>query len=651
MAHRWELEERSGKGVLKIQPDLQSKAIESEFDLAAFVGTGNASQIAAKLLDPDREQAKALGRTLFDCLLVPGSPARSYWDALSPPAKRGIDLSINTPKLGGIPWELLWDGQNVAIARVGGFFRRVANEQAASKTGWPLKVLVLYATLDLSIGAEIEVRGLKRALRNFGRSIDIRLERGLPDENLLRTILAEYRPDVVHFIGHGGLDINGAYCLKVEHASGTWYWGVDLIQEHFSDANMVPTLVILNCCRSASELGGSQSIQAKFSEIGVPAVIAMQSDVRGDLAAKFSEAFYSWALTDEKGRQESVSEAVRQARLSLGNQPSVDWAIPTLTLCSDVPSTFRLPAAKTMPATPEFMACTEFESTRFFAKCGHGLRQLHDWHLGSQKKLLVLCGPGRSGTSHLLRWCMESWSADGHRVRYMEARAGRNCVNWLVQLRSNDFTSLSDETRLLRAGLDPTPFTKFYLALAKRLGVANGPNLVADVDRMVLSEDQNSTRDIALADGNDLSKIYSLFADGIEKLNNTTVVFDQLRAGNSNPTLFGDLRNHFLARISKSQASVRVVLAILEEDYDRFGLKVLANDAEIVKMPVSYTADELQELSVEALRYPDDEDGVLQKMAALIFGRPPGKLKGLAQLKTIHRQAEDGFFQIPERMR
>lgn len=180
MIQRWTISERAGAGVVTIQPNPPDAALEAEFELSRFAGFDSAEQISTQLLNPDREQAKALGRTLFDHLLVPGSRTRLAWDRLPPAKKCGIDLLVQAPQLRGIPWELLWDGQNVPLARVGGFFRRGAHNQAASPTGWPLKVLILQSTLDLTIAAPSEVRGLKRALRNFGRSIDIRLEESVP---------------------------------------------------------------------------------------------------------------------------------------------------------------------------------------------------------------------------------------------------------------------------------------------------------------------------------------------------------------------------------------------------------------------------------------------------------------------------------------
>ena len=447
----------------------------------------------------------------------------------------------------------------------------------------------------------------------------------------------------------------------METENGSWYWSVRKIQEDLINSGCVPMVVFLNCCKTAVEHGPSQSIQEKFSNAGVPAVIAMQSDVRGDLAAKFAEMFYAHALTDERpGGQLSLCGAVTRARLALGGADEIDWALPAVTLGKDVDLALTLPGTRQFPKDPEFALCQEFERARFFANCGCERRELVHWcypivragQSEAPKKVLILKSTEKCGKTHLLRWCMESWAADGWRIRYLEARGGKNPLSWLVQLRANDFPRPSDSDRLLRSGLDPKPFEPFYRALGKLLNIPEGPGQADACDARVLSDEKDEQRDRALADDADHEKLYSLFAEGVEKLNKVILVFNRITVGAIPANLLADLRNHFLARIAKSTSNVRVVLSVLENDYEVFGLKALKEETAIVNVPIDYKDEELVNLLIEALRFPESPaQEEIQAFARRYFVLARKRFKGLADLRMFSAMAAEGQFTLPERMR
>jgi hypothetical protein len=142
------------------------------------------------------------------------------------------------------------------------------------------------------------------------------LERVLHDENF----------DIVHFMGHGGIDgPDGVLFFESEQPGGgeVRVKGSDLARLLVSERRT--RLVILNACRTAEAVRGAddpyKAIAPALVIAGVPAVIAMQVPITDSGAVEFSARLYS-----SLSRRESIESAVREGRRALLGE----WATPVI---------------------------------------------------------------------------------------------------------------------------------------------------------------------------------------------------------------------------------------------------------------------------------------------------------------------------------
>jgi CHAT domain-containing protein len=134
----------------------------------------------------------------------------------------------------------------------------------------------------------------------------------------LAQAVAQARPDVVHFMGHGRFDPGngtGALALVDPEPGGRYEW----IDERRVAAAMcpdggAPRVVVLHTCE-----GGRADTTFRFAGLapelisrGVQCVVAMQYPIRNDTASRFSTALYTALAT---GAQ--LDEAVQACRNAL----------------------------------------------------------------------------------------------------------------------------------------------------------------------------------------------------------------------------------------------------------------------------------------------------------------------------------------------
>jgi hypothetical protein len=581
-----------------------------------------------------------------------------------------LELSITDAVLRGYPWELSCAPQGKRHGRIGGLIRRAA-EKASPPTdasNWPVRVLIVTGTPETAlpaeeqIGTDKEVDALRRALADYGRSVDLR--RVMPEIDKkkyqddewhldLRPTLAEYQPHVLHFIGHGSIRLSdNSYELLVQHPEGNLTWNTSALRDAFIKAECIPRLVFLNCCRSAEGLGvaseatlGLQNML--MGELGVPAVIAMQADVRGDLATRFSEAFYRHALTAPPGpnlEPPSLIAAVQAGREKFENAADIDWALPSLTLCADVPTTAGVWTRHRWSTDPPFLLCREFNDARVYADDAGARRQMIQWmfpvRAGKERhpNVLIVRGAPGSGKSRLLHWCMESWSKDAKlRQLTVEGLRGRNCLGWLIQLRAGTADDTSPgEVRFLREPLAAEAFEPFYEAVAEAANLLDGPDRQDDP---AIRRTQIDDFTAQVTDDKSVARLYDKFIKGLETVAKgpersepIILIFDQLSAVTIATELFRTFRDSFLKPIGeRPTGDVRVVLSVSSPDYDRLELAGLAQDAaRVVDVTIDYTNEALETLAVEALRYRYEEQIRLAARATLSI--PDESRNGLAKL-------------------
>ncbi len=141
-----------------------------------------------------------------------------------------------------------------------------------------------------------------------------------PTKRSLPEKIAEFKPHVVHFIGHGRYKERGELALVSDENSRLADWIDD---DSFADCFMRyrPGLVFLHACE-----GGYSESYESFKGLAfrliyskIPAVVAMQYAVRNDVANHFAAVFYQ-SLSE--GR--AIDDAVQRGRIDLGTN-SKDW--------------------------------------------------------------------------------------------------------------------------------------------------------------------------------------------------------------------------------------------------------------------------------------------------------------------------------------
>lgn len=203
--------------------------------------------------------------------------------------------------------------------------RRPAQKNKSRRRGKPksmkahLRVAFLATNPDLGapLRTDLEARNVLRAVKKSDNRdlVDIRHLPAASVTDLLEA-LNEFKPNVVHFSGHGG---QGA--LLFDDASSDAGNGVEidfpLVLEIISATQTPPKLLVFNACDS---LDGADVFLQKS-----PVVIGMASSIGDGAAIMFSEQFYS-ALAGGQSVEHALAQGkivLKAARLSDADYPSI----------------------------------------------------------------------------------------------------------------------------------------------------------------------------------------------------------------------------------------------------------------------------------------------------------------------------------------
>ena len=140
-----------------------------------------------------------------------------------------------------------------------------------------------------------------------------------PTIEQVRTLVANQRQRVIHFMGHGGQHEAGAVlCFEKDNGD------LDLVtaKQFMLRVRGTVFLVTLNACVTATPGATSFSnLAAALVRQRIPYALGMRFSIPDDDARAFSRIFYS-----DLARGSSVEEALLQARLTLANSPR-PWAV------------------------------------------------------------------------------------------------------------------------------------------------------------------------------------------------------------------------------------------------------------------------------------------------------------------------------------
>jgi hypothetical protein len=252
-----------------------------------------------------------------------------------------IRLRLNdVPQLAGLPWEYLYDAEGRGFLALSGRTPVVRYLELSEGLGTllvapPLRVLAVISTprgyRELA-EADEEWRRLGAALQPLLGSGLIEVERlARPTPEALESRLRAGPPvHVLHFVGHGGfseLRGEGVLVFEDEEGKGVPVGGPSLaylLQDHPS-----LRLAVLNACNGAR--GSQENTFAGTAQVlvqhGVPAVIAMMSEVMDETACSFAEKFYQALAAGLP-----VDACVGEVRRALAAERNPEWGTPVLYL-------------------------------------------------------------------------------------------------------------------------------------------------------------------------------------------------------------------------------------------------------------------------------------------------------------------------------
>jgi CHAT domain len=259
-------------------------------------------------------------------------------------ARSGPGLRIrlrlkDVPELAELPWEYLYDADGPGFLALSARTPIVRYLELSEGLGTllvepPLRVLAVISTpqgyRELA-EADEEWRRLGAALKPLPRDL-IELER--LERPTLAALEARLRGGppvhVLHFVGHGGFsEIRGEGVLVFEDETGKGapVGGPSLaylLQDHPS-----LRLAVLNACNGArasreDAFAGTAQVLVQH---GVPAVIAMQSEVMDETACGFAEKLYRALAAGLP-----IDACVGEVRRALAAERNPEWGTPALYL-------------------------------------------------------------------------------------------------------------------------------------------------------------------------------------------------------------------------------------------------------------------------------------------------------------------------------
>jgi hypothetical protein len=140
-----------------------------------------------------------------------------------------------------------------------------------------------------------------------------------PTARELVEVLADERPHLVHFMGHGDFDPErGQGSLALSRSGGGTEWVDDRrLADLLRRSQPVPRVVVLHSCDGArTDFAASfAGLAPQLVRGGVQCVVAMQYAVTNETATEFSTGFYQEL---ERGRP--LDEAVQECRWRIGGQ-------------------------------------------------------------------------------------------------------------------------------------------------------------------------------------------------------------------------------------------------------------------------------------------------------------------------------------------
>lgn len=338
-------------------PEAEADAIPDTADnpyreLCTTTDAGLIRDVYQSILRRRAEDVVRFGRYLFATLL-----GDALWERLKSlagvgPRELALTWRRGDSLMNRLPWELMHSSDSFLAQEPELMItRRVAGTtQTLGEIGSPRVLFVVGSDLakDPNIRPGAEYLGLLRSLKPANR---LRLKTHLllqASPRRLRSAIKWFRPTVVHFICHGGINVQRESFLQLMNDDGSAPEAVDaeglMTLLRAETGGPLPQIVVLNACYSAAD---NPDLYMKSGQVssplavrlvegdsrgGVPVVVGMAGQVADQACRLFTRCFYEAVL----GGQEISRAAAAGRRVGIIDEgltdprSSLDWALPML---------------------------------------------------------------------------------------------------------------------------------------------------------------------------------------------------------------------------------------------------------------------------------------------------------------------------------
>lgn len=523
-------------------------------------------------------------------------------------------LDIKPDALRWLPWELIYvDPLPWFFHAAKPFSRGTLDPGLEAKSSmWPIHILVVVGSKanDKDVDAELELEQMQHAFIKSPVPVDWNVSLR-PKKDELKPLIESYKPQIIHFIGHGK-EINNYSYLELNDAEEKALpqeWTISDIAIDLG--KWQPRLAFINACRSSNAGGQENSwdIARTFANAGVPAVVGMQADIKGTAAAGVSRTFYESIFAGL-----TVDQALAEARSAVRNLPgfslrSRDWALPTLFL-QQLPEQILNMTPQIDPQTyAKYKADERLQKVHDFVgrfkqrrELWHGVDEIED-HKDKFKRACIVVANKDMGKTSLLQASMKVCALRGRRICYVDVgyEKTKNIVRILEIIREGDEQS----SEIFCKPLPTEPFADFD---KKHGAVLAHPKAVE-----TLAGDENLR-----------TQIFDAYKDALVAIAATAPLILVLDHLNVEWTTFNSvLVEHLLLPIARGElANCRLVLACSAEDYDQSLSRKLINAAHVINI-VKWKVERYVPLMRQICIYNDvpldnDVEGAIQAWAKLV---------------------------------
>jgi CHAT domain-containing protein len=441
-----------------------------------------------------------IGSQLYAAIAQP--KIAPYLEALfQPGANTALALALDA-SVAELPWELLQQNGRLLSVLVPLYRVRLQRDPLAlpafgshEASSWPLRVLVVLAIVvpEPESGddheeppAAQELQQLCDAMHRREAEVDLRICEQ-PTRKELVAEIAEFKPHVLHFIGHGGREPGAGgrpyLRLSVDDSNQEPWYSNQILNDLAYDPNPAERLrlVVLNACRSDDRSVEAQlawTISEAFLDRGVTAVIGMSCDVAERSAAAFAAALFRHLAAASQvalgvSLEHALMAARRQVQLSESDGGRLrEWAAPIL-ISSKLPASVIQVGDRAISATLRERVGLEPSLNEVRRLVGRRDQRYSAWR-GFQTasgRINVLVGPQGSGKTKFVHMLMERCALRGHTLRYINLQQGRandkvDFFDLLIEMRREP----DDRESLLFQALPTAPFAAFDQAVADWFG-------------------------------------------------------------------------------------------------------------------------------------------------------------------------------------